>query len=391
MYSIVFLPILKSHLIPCRLHNCVPFEFDDKSKRFTKSSRNLRTSQFQCFISILYSFAMLAFLLFGQITRTDKFQGAVFFMLSLLASITRWTNIVDNDTIQVINTFLEFEKTAVLLDDGYTFVNSRTMKGMKYFILLMEFSLPLFSILQILLLVFIPCTPPFLMSMSSSCRSSVTPLRLCNIRFVLHLADLWILSNNIFSAAIPILFVLCGGAVSFLAYFNILKGRIKETEISHNLSDCIHLYRSIQLLEKSFNSILMHRVIPPVMMLTAGIQIVGLYVYITHHKDIPTHPGLLIFPLVGIEGIICNVLIFTVASFVYTSSLHVLRSLRKRAGNMRETKSWTASKELKSLTFMSVKFASNFVDGGTPLSIQTFCMNQIASLCLLQVDHRNLN
>ncbi|OXA53697.1 hypothetical protein Fcan01_11324 [Folsomia candida] len=222
MYSTVFLPILKSHLIACRIHNCIPFVFDQKSERLTKSKRSLRNAQFQCCISILYSFAMFAYLLFGRLTRTEKFQGAVFFMLSLLASITRWTNIVDNDTIQVINTFLEFEKTAII-DSGRTFVISRTMKPMKFFILVVQFSLPVISILQMLLLIFIPCTPPFLMSMFPRCISSAVNLRRCNTRFVLHLVDVWILSHNVFSAAIPVLFVLCAGIVSFLTYFNTLK------------------------------------------------------------------------------------------------------------------------------------------------------------------------
>lgn len=115
MYSSVFLPILKSHLIACRIHMCLPFNYSSKSERLVRSNSVLQVSmsQFQCILSMLYCFAMSIVLFFGNLVETEKFQASVFFMLNLLACITRWSNTIDNDAIQIINSFLEFEHTAL--------------------------------------------------------------------------------------------------------------------------------------------------------------------------------------------------------------------------------------------------------------------------------------
>lgn len=92
---------------------------------------------------------------------------------------------------------------------------------MKYFIELIEISIPIVSVLQMALFLFAPCTPPFIVSMSGKCRGARTVLDSC--RWFGHILDTWILSHGVYSAAIPILFVLCVGTVCFLTYLDILK------------------------------------------------------------------------------------------------------------------------------------------------------------------------
>lgn len=106
--------------------------------------------------------------------------------------------------------------------------NSRTVKAMKLFIWLIEISLPVISLLQMVLLIFAPCTPPFIMSMFPNCRE-ITSVNTCQskLRFAGHILDTWILSHGVYSAAIPVLFVLCAGIISFLTYFNILQGYVR--------------------------------------------------------------------------------------------------------------------------------------------------------------------
>lgn len=161
--------------------------------------------------------------------------------------------------------------------------------------------------------------------------------------------------------------------------------KIDEVGNIRELSDCIRFYRSIHLLEKSFNVFLMHRVLPSFMMAATGIQIIGLYVCIMHHSEISATPGLLVFPLLGVDGMICNILIFTMASLVEKASTEALQRLGRKSRKLGD-KSW-GNRELKSLTFMSVRFGSNFIDRGTPLNIQTFCINQTMSLCLINSGH----
>ncbi|OXA64261.1 hypothetical protein Fcan01_00207 [Folsomia candida] len=150
------------------------------------------------------------------------------------------------------------------------------------------------------------------------------------------------------------------------------------------MANCIRLYRSIHLLEKSFNAFLMQRVLPAFMLVCTGIQIIGLYVGIMHHADIPM-PGLLVFHLLGLDAAICSMLIFTMASFVHAKSSEVLQILGKTSVGITEnTDRKLLRRELKSLSLMNVKFGSNFIDRGTPLNLQTFALNQTASLCLIK-------
>ncbi|OXA64260.1 hypothetical protein Fcan01_00206 [Folsomia candida] len=222
MFCTEILPILKYHLRACRIHMCLPFNLDVRSNRLVKvgSVLKIRMAQFLCVLPTFYCFAMFLLLAFGGLSTTEKFQASAFFMLNLLACIVRWSNVIGNDAIQIINSFLAVEHSTVK-SVSENFGTTRLAKAMKYFIGLIEISLPVISLLQMALFLFVPCTPPFIVSMSEECgeiRKGLGPSR-----WIGHILDTWILSHGCYSAAIPVLFVLCVGIVCFLTYFEILK------------------------------------------------------------------------------------------------------------------------------------------------------------------------
>ncbi|OXA62828.1 hypothetical protein Fcan01_00211 [Folsomia candida] len=203
------------------VHMCLPFDFDEGSNRLVgaRSVRQIRMSQFQCVLSTFYCFAMFLLLAIGGLSTTEKFQASPFFMLNLLACIVRWSNVIGNDAIQIINSFLEFEHSTVKAISSNT-GTTPVAKAMKYFIALILISLRIISIMQMTLFLFAPCTVPFIVSMSVECRGIRTGLG--PSRWIGHILDTWILSHGCYSAAIPVLFVLCVGIVCFLTYFDVL-------------------------------------------------------------------------------------------------------------------------------------------------------------------------
>ncbi|XP_035702639.1 uncharacterized protein LOC118434048 [Folsomia candida] len=360
---------------------CLPFDFDEGSNRLVgaRSVRQIRMSQFQCVLSTFYCFAMFLLLAIGGLSTTEKFQASPFFMLNLLACIVRWSNVIGNDAIQIINSFLEFEHSTVKAISSNT-GTTPVAKAMKYFIALILISLRIISIMQMTLFLFAPCTVPFIVSMSVECRGIRTGLG--PSRWIGHILDTWILSHGCYSAAIPVLFVLCVGIVCFLTYFDVLtsyRRSLRLITFTH-MASCIRLYRSIHLLEKSFNAFLMQRILPPFMLTCIGLQIMGLYVCIMHQKDIPI-AGLLVFHLLGVDAMICS--IFTMASLVHTKSTNVLEMLGRTVAGIGKNRK-VVRRELKSLTVMNLKFGSNFIDRETPLNIQSFAWNQTVSLCLIK-------
>lgn len=44
-------------------------------------------------------------------------------------------------------------------------------------------------------------------------------------------------------------------------------------------------------------------------------------------------------------------------------------------------------RQVKGCSMLKVKFGSNFIDRGTPLVIQNFCINQTVSLTLIKLAH----
>ncbi|OXA61399.1 Light-independent protochlorophyllide reductase subunit B [Folsomia candida] len=149
----------------------------------------------------------------------------------------------------------------------------------------------------------------------------------------------------------------------------------------HNKEECIHLYRSMQILEKIFNDFVRERVLPAILFCTPAVQVVGMYVGINLQSEIAM-PGFLVFPLIGVDAAVCNILVVTMASWIYKRSQKLILLLKKRAARIPSQKA-LIKRQIRSCSEMRVKFGSNFIDRGTPLVIQNFCINQTMTLTLI--------
>lgn len=149
--------------------------------------------------------------------------------------------------------------------------------------------------------------------------------------------------------------------------------------MAHDKKECLQFYRALQVLEKYMNAFLERRIVPVTMLTIPLNQIIGQYVSICLHDTIPM-PFFLMFPLIAVDTGVCNVLVFTLASWVHSGSLDVLRKLRRLTCGRRNS---VFAKNLKSCSLLKIKFGSNFIDRGTALVIQDFCMNQTANLVMI--------
>lgn len=140
-------------------------------------------------------------------------------------------------------------------------------------------------------------------------------------------------------------------------------------------------YRGIQILEKYLNEWLKKVLVPTLITFVPALQILCQYVCIQMHNVIPM-PGFPVVPLIIVDTIVVNILVFTLASYVCSSSTRVLLNIK---GNTRkELRRSAIKKDLKACSIMKIKFGTNFVDRGTPLVIQDFCLSQTMQLLLIK-------
>lgn len=156
-----------------------------------------------------------------------------------------------------------------------------------------------------------------------------------------------------------------------------------QLEICH--SACLDIYRGVQVLEKMFNVFLKDQIVPGMVSCLPGIQIFSQYVCIKLHSEIPM-PGLLVFPMVLLDAVLNNILMFTLASSVNTLSGKILSSWRKALELFKRRT--PIKKQLKACTLMKIQFGSNYIDNGTPLVIQNFCLSQTLSLLLIKSSYK---
>lgn len=172
---------------------------------------------------------------------------------------------------------------------------------------------------------------------------------------------------------------------AFLVYLKNFR-EIEKIQTGRDKDTSLHLYRCIQILEKSMNPYTSDKILPAMLICCPSIQIIGQFVSINLHGSIPM-PGFLVFPLMMVDTTIFNVLIVTFASLIFSSSQKTLQSLGKKLMERVNERGLTR-RQLRSCSMLKIKFGSNFIDPGTPLVIQTFCINQTMSLSLINSNRR---
>ncbi|OXA49641.1 hypothetical protein Fcan01_15395 [Folsomia candida] len=157
-------------------------------------------------------------------------------------------------------------------------------KAVKAFIILMEIGVVAYPVLIFLLLRFLPCTPPFILSMLELCGNA--PPISYGVGLAVHVFETWMNFHIMFSGTAWILYILFVGITFLLNYFELLNRKISKIENGTDTTACIRLYRNILILEKSFNACVTNKIVPMIVTCPPLIQISALYVCITSHGTI---------------------------------------------------------------------------------------------------------
>ncbi|OXA41246.1 hypothetical protein Fcan01_23988 [Folsomia candida] len=159
-------------------------------------------------------------------------------------------------------------------------------------------------------------------------------------------------------------------------------GKVRQIVTGHDKHGCILLYRCIHILEKSYNTAMMHGLLPAMIFCSPAVQVVGLFVCISFRDELE-NPEFLVFPLMVLNAAINNIVTFTMAAAVQNASFKGLLAIRQKA--TKPQRQPTVSRELKSCSLMKIRVGEgSCLDRNTPLVIQTFCINQTVSLTVLR-------
>ncbi|OXA40940.1 hypothetical protein Fcan01_24307, partial [Folsomia candida] len=224
MYTSQFLPLLQHRIRVGTMLKCIPFVFDQTLGRFVqnRSPWQLRIFKVQCVLSVLYAGGMLANLCFGPLTTTGRMQGVGFFIVYFAATLMQWNYCVDIGPIQLINSVLDFERGRMSTTKPVRL--SLGAKAMKIFIQIVEVSILLYPVLQFFLLRFLPCTPPFILSMFPGClKGNDETLTEYILKVVVQIFESCLTLTAVISGTTWMFYVLFAGIVFILNYFRILK------------------------------------------------------------------------------------------------------------------------------------------------------------------------
>ncbi|XP_035711898.1 uncharacterized protein LOC118437166 isoform X1 [Folsomia candida] len=204
------------------------------------------------------------------------------------------------------------------------------------------------------------------------------------VRLGVNVFEAWMTAHMMYSTGIVACFVFSVGIVFILNFLRVLESYITTDLADH--TDCIRLYRVVQILEKSLNAYLSERILPAIMIGDPTVEIFGLFVCISLSKETPM-PGFLIFPLMTTVTGINNVVIVALASKFHSASERLLVCW-ERASLSNKWNNKLRRRDLRACNVLKIKFGSNFVEKGTPLVLQDFCINQTISLILLNRERK---
>jgi hypothetical protein len=112
MASKLFHPLMKQFLKIAQAFKTTHVEFDTNIGRLKQiySKQFLNKYKIGTILHQIYALAMGLHLLFGNLTTLEKIQGTLFFVIYAATAILRTGYKLDDEPIQVINMFLDFEE-----------------------------------------------------------------------------------------------------------------------------------------------------------------------------------------------------------------------------------------------------------------------------------------
>jgi hypothetical protein len=112
MASKLFHPLMKQFLKIAQMFKTTHVELDTDTGRLKQiySKNFLNKYKIGTILHQIYALSMGLHLLFGNLTTLEKIQGTLFFVTYAATAILRTGYKLDDEPIQVINMFLDFEE-----------------------------------------------------------------------------------------------------------------------------------------------------------------------------------------------------------------------------------------------------------------------------------------
>ncbi|OXA56473.1 hypothetical protein Fcan01_08673 [Folsomia candida] len=216
------------------------------------------------------------------------------------------------------------------------------------------------------------CAPPFLGAYFFQCSpcSGRNPEVNCVALIVILVADFYFVFTILhkgFFYLIHVVFATTGRMVDYLEI------------IRSSSSDNLHIYKALQILEAQLNDYVRLRVMPAFISLVPVIEVLSLFVIIKLHGQVPL-PGFLLFPQGFITTGSALIVYETVAAILNTKSAQTIG----KWGQQEIYRGKVKRREVRSLRSLMVKFGANYIDKGTPLVTQNFCVSQTVSMLLMK-------
>lgn len=137
------------------------------------------------------------------------------------------------------------------------------------------------------------------------------------------------------------------------------------------------LYRNLQILEKQLNRTLSTRVIPAILVVVPAVEIFCTFVVIKLLRFLPSEE-FYTYPYATFICVTVLMVFETFAAQLFVNSEQLCTDWLKEPGLTRLNR-----RRIRSLQPMRIKVGSNFVDRGSALITQDFCINQTVSLLLM--------
>lgn len=227
------------------------------------------------------------------------------------------------------------------------------------------------TVVALRLLIFEPCAPVYLGSLFLECQACgrlAAHQTWSAARFLFPILDFLNIHTRVIGGWFYMFFFYMVADYCLLRYTQIL------AEMDMRPSQFM-LYRNLEVLERMLNNYGRGQLVPATLTIGPVVEIVSLFGLIKMHAEIP-FPGILVLPM-GFSGALCGVSLLEVASGkLRTMSEDMLWSWQ-------HGRSKYYRRKIQSMQPLTVRFGSNFIDKGTILATQNFCVNQTVSLLMM--------
>ncbi|OXA45325.1 hypothetical protein Fcan01_20102 [Folsomia candida] len=369
----------------CNLSFCIPYKYDEKSESLQLlGSRSRPIYKTTVLSQVVYLFLMCAHLLLNRdkIALHNFLKGAVIIFAYMTSGVGRLTFFIwEDEGLSLLNGFLQFERNLLKKFDN---LSDKIRSGATYAkatFVLANASCASMGIVVGIQLYFAPCTPPYLVSMRSTCLMPGSQGSLDFLGMIFILIDAGMYFHGAPPAALIIASYLLGMGASLQEYLSVISGDVFSTQRQRETQaiTSFRKYTECRLLVTQMNLMFKNLFIPGLYSVASNGIVFALYVIIRLHGVISL-AGLSFFIMILMDFALTVAVDLAAVGHVYSISAHVSEKWKKMEYLGRRSE---ARKIAKSFPPLKIRFGNNYVDHLTSLTVLDHCLSLTVSLLLM--------